>query len=79
MANKKNEEGKKDTVVIHLFKDGGKYSRDKFVGIGGKTWLIKRGVDVEVPVEVAQVIEQGLKQDNATADLIYRTAKNDGE
>lgn len=30
---------------------------DEFVGVNGKTWLIKRGVDVEVPVEVMEVLE----------------------
>lgn len=31
---------------------------DVFVGVNGRTWLIKRGVTVEVPEVVAQVIEQ---------------------
>lgn len=30
---------------------------DVFVGVNGKTWLIKRGVDVEVPACVAEVLK----------------------
>ena len=29
-----------------------------FVGLNGKTYLIKRGVDVEVPVGVAEILER---------------------
>lgn len=31
---------------------------DVFVGINGKTWLIKRGEEVEVPRNVAQVLRR---------------------
>lgn len=31
---------------------------DVFVGLNGKTYLIKRGVDVEVPVGVAEILER---------------------
>lgn len=31
---------------------------DVFVGINGKTYLIKRGVEVEVPENVAKVLER---------------------
>lgn len=31
---------------------------DVFVGINGKTYLIKRGVEVEVPESVAKVLER---------------------
>lgn len=30
---------------------------DVFVGLNGKTYLIKRGVDVEVPAGVAEILE----------------------
>jgi hypothetical protein len=30
---------------------------DVFVGVNGRTWLIKRGVDVEVPECVAEVLQ----------------------
>ena len=31
---------------------------DAYVGINGKTYLIKRGVEVEVPVGVAKILER---------------------
>ncbi len=59
-------------VKIKLFKDSYKYKDDVFVGVCGKTWQIKRGVEVEVPEAVAFVLEQSMKQDDKTADLITR-------
>lgn len=58
MANttKAPEGAKEKTVKIRLpltrtEKD------DVFVGVNGRTWLIKRGVDVEVPECVAEVLQ----------------------
>lgn len=31
---------------------------DVFVGVNGKTWLIKRGEEVELPAYVAKVLER---------------------
>lgn len=58
------------TTTINLFYDGDKYKDPLFVGINGMTWLVKRGEPVEVPVEVAEVINQSLAQDGKTAQLI---------
>lgn len=58
MANAKAK-----TVKIKLFQDNGRYKDDVFVGINGRTWLIKRGVEVEVPVEVAEVLENSARAD----------------
>ena len=38
----------KDTEVIRLFKDNQRYKTPVFVGVNGETYLIQRGVDVEV-------------------------------
>lgn len=51
-------------VTIHLFRDNRMYNDDVFVGVNGKTYLIKRGVDVEVPESVAEVIRNSQKQDS---------------
>ena len=51
----------KDTEVIHLFKD----SQPVFVGVNGETYLIQRGVDVEVPKAVAEVLRHSEEMDNA--------------
>lgn len=60
------------TVRIKLPKDNYRYRDDVFVGVNGKGWLIKRGIPVEVPESVAEVLEQSSLQDEATAMLIER-------
>lgn len=61
-----------DLTSIRLFKDNDKYKDDVFVAVNGKRWQIKRGVDVMVPRYVADVLEQSMKQDAATANMIER-------
>lgn len=55
----------KDTVVIRLFKDNQRYKAPVFVGVNGVTYLVQRGVDVEVPKAVAEVLEHSEEMDNA--------------
>jgi hypothetical protein len=38
---------------------------DVFVGVNGRTWLIKRGVEVEVPECVAEVIRNAEEAEEA--------------
>lgn len=45
---------------------------DVFVGLNGKTYLIKRGVDVEVPVGVAEILER--KEKMLEIAMEYETA-----
>lgn len=66
--NKKNE----GMVTIHLFKDKDKYKHDMKVVLNGRAYRIQRGVDVQVPKAVAEIIKQSLEQDGKTADLIAR-------
>lgn len=66
-----NEKGEK-LVKIKLFKDSYKYKDDVFVSVNNRNWLIQRGVEVEVPECVAEVLERSIEQDNATAELIRR-------
>lgn len=47
-----------ETVRIRLFKDEYRYKQPLYVSINGKNWLIKRGVEVEVPKYVADFISQ---------------------
>lgn len=51
-------------VTVHLFKGTGKYAGDAFVGVNGKGYQIKRGVDVQVPASVAEVLRHSEEQDN---------------
>lgn len=46
---------KKVTIKLPRLRNN---AEDVFVGVNGKTFLIKRGVEVEVPYYVAEVIEQ---------------------
>lgn len=55
----------KDTVVIRLFKDNQRYKAPVFVGVNGVTYLVQRGVDVEAPKAVAEVLEHSEEMDNA--------------
>lgn len=52
---KKSVTGEK-TVRIKLPKER-REQEDVFVGVNERTWLIKRGVEVEVPECVAEVLE----------------------
>lgn len=59
-----------ELVKIKLFKDKGKYFSDVTVIHNGKTYLIKRGVEVEVPRKVAQIITDSEAQKGYAADII---------
>ncbi len=60
----------KDTEIVHLFKDSHRYSEPVFVGVNGETYLVQRGVDVEVPKAVAEVLRHSEEMDNAAAEKI---------
>lgn len=55
MAAKKNTNGEK-LVRIRLPKERHD-QEDVFVGVNERTWLIRRGIEVEVPECVAEVLE----------------------
>ena len=57
-------------VRIRLFKDNGRYSSARFVSVNGVNYKIRRGVEVEVPPEVAEVLEHSQLQDERTAARI---------
>lgn len=61
---------KKEQVKIRLFKDNGRYKGDLFVSVNGVSYKIRRGVEVEVPPEVAEVLEHSQRQDEYTAARI---------
>ncbi len=55
---------------IRLFKDNSRYKGDLFVSVNGVNYKIRRGVEVEVPPEVAEVLEHSQQQDEYTAARI---------
>ena len=60
----------KKAVRIKLFKDNSLYKEDLFVSVNGVNYKICRGVEVEVPPEVAEVLEHSQMQDERTAARI---------
>lgn len=66
-----------EKVTVKLFKDNGKYAADMFVGVNGVGYQIKRGIPVEVPRCVAEVLAQSEAQDAATALMIEEKKSED--
>ena len=64
----------KKAVRIKLFKDNSRYKEDLFVSVNGVNYKIRRGVEVEVPPEVAEVLEHSQMQDERTAARITGAA-----
>ena len=52
----------KKSVKIRLHKDNDKYRDDVQVIVNGQVYLIKRGIEGEVPDFVAEVLENAQKQ-----------------
>lgn len=61
-----------EKVTIKLFRDNGKYKDDLTVTVNGVTYQIQRGVTVEVPRFVADIIAQSERQDTHTANMIEK-------
>lgn len=61
-----------EPVTIRLFKDSGKYKDDAHVGYNGKFYVIQRGVEVQVPRAVANILMNSENQDAQTAILIEK-------
>lgn len=68
--NQNAEAAEKELMPIRLFSDGGRYKGDLFVSVNGVNYKIRRGVEVEVPPEVAEVLEHSQMQDERTAARI---------
>ena len=64
-AVKKENDG--EMVSIRRFSDNGRYKGDLFVSVNGVNYQIKRGVTVQVPPEVAEVIQHSEEQDAQSA------------
>ena len=55
-------------VKIRLFKDHGEYRDPVFAAVNGRTYLIQRGEEVEVPTCVAEVLENSMRQQQAAEE-----------
>ena len=63
-------EKQQKSMRIRLFQDNGRYKGDLFVSVNGVNYKIRRGVEVQVPPEVAEVLEHSQMQDERTAARI---------
>ena len=73
-ANKATETAKEKLVKIRIPRARDNQD-DVFVGVNGRTWLIKRGVEVEVPECVAEVIrnsEEAAEASYAFSDSVKK-------
>ena len=68
-----------EKVRIKLFKDNGRYKGDLFVSVNGVNYKIRRGVEVEVPRAVAEVLEHSQRQDDLTAARIAAAEDAEGK
>ena len=57
MANKPETTNKEKLVKIKIPLERGKANKDVFVSVNDRTWQIKRGMTVEVPECVAEVLQ----------------------
>ena len=64
-----NEARMREKVKVKLFKDNGKYKDDVFVAVNGKSWLIQRGKEVEVPRFVKEILDASMDQDQYAAEV----------
>ena len=62
----------KKMVKVELIQDNHDYKDDVFVAVNGERYLIQRGVEVEVPDYIAEVLEHSAQQDARTAELIEK-------
>lgn len=70
----KRENELHEMVKIKLRKDRNSKLSDLFVSVNGKAYLIKRGVEVEVPRYVAKVIEDAEEQEERAIDYCEELA-----
>ena len=65
----------KNTVRIKLFRDNQNYSGDVFVAVNGESYLIQRGVTVEVPDYIAEVLETSQREDENALTRMEKAEK----
>ena len=70
---KNGQEKRKNPAV-----QGQQYKGDLFVSVNGVSYKIRRGVEVEVPPEVAEVLEHSQVQDERTAARIAAAERIEG-
>ena len=72
---KAKAEPKAKLVTVHLPKAARGEDNFQFVGLNGKGYKIMKGVDVEVPAGVAEILENSRKMKEEASDRIDKTAR----
>ena len=67
---KQKKQDKQDKVSLKLFYDGYKYVDDVTVIVNGKSYIIKRGVEVLVPRAVKYALEDAAMQQREAQKFI---------
>ena len=62
-------------VRIKLFKDGRTYKDPLYVAVNGHNFMIERGVEVEVPRYVEEVIQNMEEQNILVSELVAEAEK----
>lgn len=70
MAAKKEQKQQQEKVRLKLFYDGYKYVDDVTVIVNGKSYIIKRGVEVMVPPCVRSALEDAQMQERVAKQYI---------
>ena len=60
----------KPGMKVKLFKDNGQYSEPIFVSVNGERYIVPRGVEVEIPEYIAEVLERSMAEDQQTALML---------
>ena len=74
-AGQEGKEREEEFITFELFRDQDKYRGDKFVGVNGKSYLIKRGVPARMPRAVYEVLKNSNEQ-LMCAEKYMEKAKN---
>lgn len=61
---------KEETVKFALFRDDDRYKAPLFVGVNGRSYLIKRGKELELPKSVYEVIMNSMDQTRVTEEVM---------
>ena len=67
----------KSTKTIRLYKDNDKYKDDVQVIVNGTVYIVKRGIDVEVPDFVAEVLDNAQQQSQYAIEVSDSTGKRE--
>ena len=59
-------------VKVKLFRDNDRYKDPVFVAVNGERYIVPRGVEVEIPEYIYEVLERSMAEDQQTALMLER-------